>query len=65
MNHLSYSIGLPSLPKFVTVAHGSFYSYSTARTFSDLGSVECRLFFAEEVMTALEARAEKEVLRTI
>ena len=49
---LSYSITLPSLlPKFVTVVHGSFYSYITARTCSELhsGSVG----FAVEVMVAL------------
>ena len=43
---LSYSIGLPS------VVHGSFYSFKTARTCSELHLVECRLSFAVEVMTA-------------
>ena len=44
---LSYSIGLPSPPKFVTVVHGSFYK--TARTCSEPHSVERRLSFAVEV----------------
>ena len=35
-------IGLPSLLKFVTVVHGSFYSYKTARTCSELRLVERR-----------------------
>ena len=47
---LSYSIDLPSPPKFVTVVHGSFYK--TARTCSEPCSVECRLSFAVEVTTA-------------
>ena len=47
---LSYSIGLPSPPKFVTVVHDSFYK--TARTCSEPRSVERRLSFAIEVTTA-------------
>ena len=47
---LSYSIGLPSPPKFITVVHGSFYK--TARTCSELCSIERRLSFAVEVTTA-------------
>ena len=46
---LSYSVGLPSLPKLVTVVHGSFYSYKTARTCSEPRSVEHRLSFTVEV----------------
>ena len=49
---LGYSIGLPSLPKFVTVVHCSFYSYKTARACSEPRLVERRLFFAVEVTTA-------------
>ena len=47
---LSYSIGLPSPPKYVTVVHGNFYK--TARTYSEPRSVERRLSFTVEVMTA-------------
>ena len=49
---LSFSIGLPSLLKFVTVVHGSFYSYKSVRTCSEQRSVERRLSFAVEVATA-------------
>ena len=60
---LSYSITLLSLQKFVTVVHdifnlhfllGNFYSYKTARTCCETCSVELRLSFAVEVMTASE-----------
>ena len=56
---LGYSIGLPLLPKFVTVVHSSFYSYKTARTrtCSDQHLVECRLSFAEDVTTATKQKA--------
>ena len=47
---ISYSISLPSPPKFVTVVHGSFYK--TVRTCSEPRSVERRLSFAVEVTTA-------------
>ena len=47
---LSYSIGLPSPPKFVTVVHGSFYK--TVRTCSEPRSIERRLSFTVEVTTA-------------
>ena len=47
---LSYNIGLPSPPKFVTVVHGSFYK--TARTCSEPCSIERRLSFTVEVTTA-------------
>ena len=49
---LSYSIGLPSLQKFVIVVHGNFYSYKAARTCSEPRLVEHRLSFAVEVTTA-------------
>ena len=41
-----------STEEFVIVVHGSFYSYKTARTYSELPSVERRLSFAVEVTTA-------------
>ena len=50
---LSFSVGLPSLSKFVTVVHRSYYSYKTEKTCSEPGSVECRLFFTFKVTTAL------------
>ena len=49
---LSYSIGLPSLPKFVTVVHSSLYSHKTARTCSEPSLVERKLSFAVEAITA-------------
>ena len=49
---LSYSVGLPSLLKFVTVVHSCFYSYKTARTCTEPRSVERRLSFDVEVTTA-------------
>ena len=49
---LSYSIGFPSLPMFVTGVHGIFYSYNIERTCSELHLVELRLSFIVEVMTA-------------
>ena len=47
---LSYSIGLLSPPKFVTVVHVSFYR--TATTSSEPCSVKRMLSFALEVTTA-------------
>ena len=47
---LSYSIGLSSPLKFVTVIHGSFYK--TVRTCSEPRSVEHKLSFALEATTA-------------
>ena len=44
---LSYRIGLPSLLKFVTVVHGSFYK--TVRICSEPHLVERRLSFALEL----------------
>ena len=43
---------VPSLPKFVMVVHGSYYSYKTARSCSEPRSVERRLSFAIEVTEA-------------
>ena len=54
---LGYSIGLPLLPKFVTVVHSSFYSYKTARTCSEPHLVECSLSFAVDVTTARKLEA--------
>ena len=50
--HSVAALGLPSLPKFVTVIYGSFYSYRTARACSEPCLVERRLSFAVEVTTA-------------
>ena len=47
---LSYSIGLPSPPKFVTVVHGSFYKF--LYSCSEPCSVQRRLSFIVEVTTA-------------
>ena len=53
MNHTQLLHRLTFTTKeFVTVVHGSFYSYKTARTCSEQPSVERKLSFAVEVTTA-------------
>ena len=52
MNHTPLQHRLAFTTEVVTVVHGSFYSYKTARTSSEPRSVEHRLSFDVEVMTA-------------